>query len=359
MANMKLAAALADAFGPSGFEDDVAAVIAENMAEFDLKKDHMQNVYARRKGEDAALPVIMLDSHTDEVGFMVQAVMDNGLCRITAVGGWVDTNIPAHAVLVRNKWGKLIPAITSSKPPHFMTPEERAKQVVLRDIYLDFGVTSKKELEEVYGIEAGCPVAPDVTSSFDEKTGVIRGKTFDCRLGNLCAIETMKKLEGEKLAFAPVAAFASQEEIGVRGARITSQVVKPTLAIVFEGTPSDDFFVPSSEAQGAMKKGAQIRHIDGGMLSNPAFIKFARKIAEEKGITVQFAVRQAGSTNGAAIHAAGAGVPVLVLGIPTRYAHTHYCYAAESDIDACVNLAVEIIKTLNAENVKETFNIEI
>lgn len=355
MANMKLAGDLANAFGPSGFEGDVVKVIKENMGEFELKRDHMLNLYARRPNEKADVPVIMLDSHTDEVGFMVQAVMDNGLCRLKAIGGWVDSNIPAHMVLVRNKWGELIPAITSSKPPHFMSPEERAKNISLSDIYLDFGITSKKELEEVYGIEAGCPVAPDVTSVYNEKTEVIMGKTFDCRLGNLCAIEVMKALEKEDLGVAPVAAFASQEEIGVRGARVTAQTVKPTLAIVFEGTPADDFFVPVNEAQGAMKKGAQIRHIDGGMLSNPNFVRYARGMAEKHGIPVQFAVRAAGSTNGAAIHLADEGVPVLVLGIPTRYAHTHYCYAAQSDIDACVKLAVEIIKTLNAEKIEEIF----
>ncbi|MDL2215561.1 M20/M25/M40 family metallo-hydrolase [Ruminococcaceae bacterium OttesenSCG-928-N02] len=355
MANMKLLGELANAFGPSGFEDDVVKVIKENMGEFELERDHMLNLYARRPGEDSSLPTVMLDSHTDEVGFMVQAVMDNGLCRLKAIGGWVDSNIPAHMVLVRNKWGELVPAITSSKPPHFMTPEERAKNISLSDIYLDFGVTSKKELEEVFGIEAGCPVAPDVTSVYNEKTGVLMGKTFDNRAGNLCAIETMKALKDEKLGVAPLAAFASQEEIGVRGAKITAQKIKPDLAIVFEGTPSDDFFVPASEAQGALKKGAQIRYIDGGMLSNPAFIRYARKLAEEKGIPVQFAVRAGGSTNGASIHLANEGVPTLVLGVPTRYAHTHYCYVAQSDLDACINLAVEIIKTLNAEKIREIF----
>ena len=52
---------------------------------------------------------------------MVQAICPNGTLRIIQIGGWVNHNIPAHKVLVRNRFGEYIPGITASKPPHFMT----------------------------------------------------------------------------------------------------------------------------------------------------------------------------------------------------------------------------------------------
>lgn len=68
--------------------------------------------------------------------------------------------------------------------------------------------------------------------------------------------------ETESLAVDVVGAFASQEEVGMRGATVTAQQVKPDLAIVFEGSPADDFYYRTGVAQGCLKKGVQIRHMD-------------------------------------------------------------------------------------------------
>ena len=93
--------------------------------------------------------------------------------------------------------------------------------------------------------------------------------------------------------------------------------------------------------------GTQIRHYDQSYISNPRYITYARKLADEKGIKYQFAVRRRGSTNAGKIHLANKATPVLVLGIPSRYIHTHYNYCAVEDIDSTVQLAVEVIKNLN------------
>ena len=69
------------------------------------------------------------------------------------------------------------------------------------------------------------------------------------------------------------------------------------------------------------------------------------------GIPVQDAVRSAGSTNGAAIHLTEKAVPVIVIGVPVRYAHTHYGISAYSDFDNAVKLACEILKRLDEEQV--------
>ena len=152
---------------------------------------------------------------------------------------------------------------------------------------------------------------------------------------------------------AVVGALASQEEIGTRGAQVTSQIVKPDLAFVFEGSPADDMYYDTFEAQGVLKKGVQIRHLDQSYISHRGFINLAMKKAEEKDIPFQSAVRRGGGTNAGKIHLSEKAVPVLVLGIPSRYVHTHYAYAAEEDIDAAVNLAVEVIKSLQPEKVRE------
>ena len=336
---LQMIAAISNANGVSGFEDDVVSEIlpyAEQVGE--TKVDRMRNVFIRRKENTGSRPVVQLDAHSDEVGFMVQAICPNGTLRIIPIGGWVNHNIPAHKVWVRNRYGKYIPGLTASKPPHFMTEQERKAPLDIKDITV-----------EVYGIRIGEPVAPDVTFTYAEDTDLMVGKSFDCRLGCAAILKTMHELAGQELAVDIVGACASQEEVGVRGATVTAQVIQPDLAIVFEGCPADDTCVEPYMVQTAIKRGPMLRHIDARMITNPRYQRYALDLAEKLGIPVQDAVRAAGSTNGAAIHLTGRGVPVIVIGVPVRYAHTHYGVSAYADFDNAVKLACEILKRADAD----------
>ncbi len=347
---LQMIAAISNANGVSGFEDDVVAAIlpyAEQVGE--TKVDRMRNVFIRRKENTGSRPVVQLDAHSDEVGFMVQAICPNGTLRIIPIGGWVSHNIPAHKVWVRNRYGKYIPGLTASKPPHFMTEQERKAPLDIKDITVDVGAVSREEAIEVYGIRIGEPVAPDVTFTYSEEYDLMVGKSFDCRLGCAAILKTMHELAGEELAVDIVGACASQEEVGVRGATVTAQVIQPDLAIVFEGCPADDTCVEPYMVQTAIKRGPMLRHIDARMITNPRYQRYALDLAEKLGIPVQDAVRAAGSTNGAAIHLTGRGVPVIVIGVPVRYAHTHYGVSAYADFDNAVKLACEILKRADAD----------
>jgi Cellulase M and related proteins len=353
LVDIKVIEELSNAFGPSGFEDAVVGIIRKYSSGLEIEVDSMNNVYTRLHGNKGDRPVIMLDCHSDEVGFMVQSVMSNGLIKFLPLGGWIVTNVPAHTVVIQNSRGEYIKGITTSRPPHFMSEADREKKLTLEDIYIDVGATSREEVINDFAIEPGNAVVPDVTFSYNEKNGVVFGKAFDNRMGCLCLIEVMKRLKDADLNIDVVGAFAAQEEVGTRGAEVTARTVKPDLAIVFEGSPADDLYYDECTAQGCLKKGTQIRHIDRSMVSNPHFIKFAREIARVKNVTYQSAVRAQGGTNGGKIHVSNKGVPTLVLGIPVRYAHSHYCYSAEFDINATIDLAVEVIKSLDCDRVKE------
>lgn len=347
---LQMIAAISNANGVSGFEDDVVAEIlpyAEQVG--DTKVDRMRNVFIRRKENTGSRPVVQLDAHSDEVGFMVQAICPNGTLRIIPIGGWVSHNIPAHKVWVRNRYGKYIPGLTASKPPHFMTEQERKAPLDVKDITVDVGAVSREEAIEVYGIRIGEPVAPDVTFTYSEETDLMVGKSFDCRLGCAAILKTMHELAGQELAVDVVGACASQEEVGVRGATVTAQVIEPDLAIVFEGCPADDTCVEPYMVQTAIKRGPMLRHIDARMITNPRYQRYALDLAEKLGIPVQESVRAAGSTNGAAIHLTGRGVPAIVIGVPVRYAHTHYGVSAYADFDNAVKLACEILKRADAD----------
>ena len=126
---------LSDAFGPSGFEDDVLAVTrqyADGLGR--TEEDCLRNLYIYRKENTGNKPVIMLDAHSDEVGFMIHSIKPNGTLRFVAIGGWNKNSLTSSKVLVRNADGNYIPGIIASKPVHFMKAAERAADTLLISI---------------------------------------------------------------------------------------------------------------------------------------------------------------------------------------------------------------------------------
>jgi putative aminopeptidase FrvX len=338
---------MSEANGVSGFEDEVTAAARGYCPEdAALYEDNIRNLYINMKGNTGGRSVVMLDGHSDEIGFMVQFIMPNGLLRFLPIGSWAAINIPSDKVRVRNSEGKYITGVVASKPVHFMSPSENRDIPGFDKLYIDIGASSSDEVINGFKIELGAPVVPDAAFEMIDDD-VMLGKAFDCRLGCCAVIETINRLNGETLDVDITGVLSSQEEIGGRGAKVAADRVKPKLAIVFEGTPGDDTFTPPHESQAVLKKGPQVRHIDKSMVTNPRFLKYARAIANKLGIPFQDAVRGGGGTNGGLIHVANCGVPTIVIGVPVRYAHSHYCFSSYSDYEHSINWAVEIIKTLN------------
>ena len=354
MNHLKMISALSNAFGPSGFEDDVVALARSFVPQSArIEEDCLCNLYIYRPENTGRRPVLQLDAHSDEVGFMVQAIRPNGTLKFIPLGGWVNSNIPAHKVKVRARDGSLISGVTAAKPPHFMTAEEKTRMPALEEMSIDVGASSPEEAKERFGIRVAAPAAPDVAFDYDEKHDLMIGKAFDNRLGCAAILAALEQLAGEQLAVDVVGAMAAQEEMGTRGANVTARHVKPDIAIVFEGCPADDTVVEPWLSQTAIHRGPMLRHIDARMITNPRFQRWALDLAEELKIPVQEAVRTGGATNGAPIHLSNQGVPCIVIGFPVRYIHSHYGIASLADFENGVTLAAEIIKRLDAERIRQ------
>jgi len=344
---------ISDANGISGFEDEVLHVIrAEGAGLGTFEEDRIRNLYLYRHENKAGRPIVQLNAHTDEVGFMVKAIRPDGMIEFITIGGWIPTNVPAHMVRILNKDGIYVPAVVASKPPHFMSEAEKKAPLEITNLVLDVGASSSEEVIKEYRIGIAAPVVPEVSCTFDEKHGLFIGKAFDCRIGCASTLATLKELQGMDLKVNLVGDFSSQEEVGTRGSIVSANTIKADLAIVFEGCPADDTVVPSYQAQTCLKKGPMLRHIDSRMITNPRFQRYALNLAQELGIPVQEAVRSAGATNGAPIHLAHDGIPAIVIGIPVRYAHTHYGISALFDVEQAVRLAKEILLRMDSKTIR-------
>lgn len=341
----------ADEYSVPGFEQAMVKRFLNYGKKYGpTKTDGIFNAYIYRQQNTKQQPIVQLDAHSDSVGFIVQAIRPNGLIKFATLGGWVPTNIPATKVVIKNKAGKFIKGVVATKPPHFMTKEEMNQVPSIAEMSIDVGSSSRQETLENYQIDTGCPIFVDASCEYFENSELFLGKDFDNRLGAAALIDVLDELKDENLAVDVVAALSSQEEVGLRGAYVTARQINPDLAIVFEGCPCDDTFTPDWLAQTGLKRGPMLRDLDTTFIANPIFEDFAAQLADELNIPYTRSVRTGGGMNGAAI-AYWNGAPTIVLGIPVRYEHTAYNFAALSDYQNAVKIAVNVIKRLDTQTI--------
>lgn len=351
MNKIKLLENLSNLHGAPGHEHEVTDFIKSNMKNFICESDSINNLYIRNNKENNH-PIVALDCHSDEVGFIVEGIKANGTITFLPLGGWHITNIPAHSVVIKNFKNEYVKGVVSSKPPHFMTAEEKQRLPKIEELVIDIGTSSYEETIDLYGIEVGNPITPDVVFSYDEKIEVARGKAFDNRLGCAIVMEILKELNYNELKVNPIGIISSQEEVGLRGAQVAANKIKPDFAIIFEGSPADDTFKDSFLSKGAIGKGVQLRVLDAGMVSNPRVQEFVKNIARKNNIPFQVIARSGGSTNAGKYHIAEKSIPTVVIGIPTRYAHTHYTYISIKDYENAINLGKKLLEELNDDIIK-------
>src|SRR5512145_1368919 len=76
------------AAGPPGAEDEVRAIVHDVLASAGtISHDRLGSVLCERRGS-ADAPRIALDSHLDEVAFLVQSITREGLLGLVPLGSW-------------------------------------------------------------------------------------------------------------------------------------------------------------------------------------------------------------------------------------------------------------------------------
>lgn len=348
---LEFISALSNACGASGFEDDVLTAAKAAYPDADsVEEDSIRNLYFNRTRSPQDKPVLMLDAHSDEVGFMIHSIHPNGTLRFVLLGGIALNTLASSKVRVRTALGTYIPGIIAAKPPHFMSEaEKKSGPATIDSFIIDVGAESYEDAVTNYHIRIGEPAVPDVSFAYDPVHDRMFGKAFDCRVGCAALLEAMKRLAQESLSVHVTGVLSSQEEVGERGASVAVHTVQPQIAICFEGCPADDTFTEPYAVQTALGKGPMLRFIDRQMITNPRFMRFAIDLAAEKQIPLQLSVREGGATNGAVIHRGPGSIPVIVIGIPVRYIHSQNGIASYQDFAHAVDLAVELAKALTPD----------
>jgi len=335
--------AFSNAHAPSGFEGEVAELLNQELQHWGECQQDLAGSVAYTKGEGTH---VIVTAHMDEVGFRVQSITSQGFLKFVPLGGWWAHVLLAQRVRIKTATGDYISGVVGSKPVHFLPKQERGKVLSLDALYIDIGVDSADEVASL-GIRLGDSIVPDSYFMPAAKEGRFMAKAFDNRVGCAALVQYAEALPEGITGLKVSLAGTVQEEVGLRGAKTLANLLQPEVAIVLESAPADDTIgFNRSESQGVIGGGVQIRMHDPKAIMSPWLVSLAQETATELKIPYQMAVKNSGGTDAGTFAYANDGIPTVVLGVPSRYIHTHNSIIDIEDYIAMVTLAVELSKRL-------------
>lgn len=328
---------LSEAFGPSGYEQEVRTILQEELADHvsEWQRDALGNLIACKVA--AKGPRVMVAAHMDEVGLMVSHIDEAGLIQFHKVGGIDDRVLVSKPVLI----GKdRVPGVIGAKAIHLQRPEERTQVIPHRSLFIDIGATSKEEA--LRRIKLGDYVV-FATKYGEFGDGLVKGKAFDDRAGCVVLAEVLK----EEYSFPLYGAFTVQEEIGLRGAGVAAYSIEPDLAIVLEGTTCNDVSgIEDHEQSTVVGSGPAITFMDGSAIGNKAMIQELVRLAEANNIPYQFKRTVTGGNDAGRINISRAGVPVVAISLPCRYIHSPVSVLSLNDLEQTIALVKLFLRSI-------------
>jgi len=317
--------------GVSGSEDEVREYILNRVKKHtdDISTDALGNLIVFKKGEKVSENKLVLCAHMDEVGVIITSITDDGFLKFAQAGSFDKRVVLGKAVKIgKNK----IRGIIGCKAIHLTKEKDREIPVEYEDMYIDIGVKSKTEAEEL--------VALGDTGAFDEDfrefgDGFIKAKAIDDRFGCTVLLELIES----KLPVDCTFVFTVQEEVGLRGAYTAAYKTVPDIALIIEGTTAAD--LPSvSESKKVCKlgQGAVMPFMDNGAIYNKEIRGILTTLADENEIPWQTKTFIAGGTDGAAFQKTRSGIKAAGIAAPIRNLHSPACVGKLSDMEAVQKL---------------------
>ena len=339
---LKLLERLCNASAVSGAEGEVRTIILDEVRTMvdDIKVDALGNVLAIKHASSGNQnPMrVMLAAHMDEVGFMITTDEDDGIYRFATVGGVDVRQLPGKAVLVGKDH---LVGVIGAKPIHLTERGETEKTIPLDTLRIDLGLEGKK---------AKIGDRATYATMFTRLGPTLRAKALDNRLGVASLIELLKNAPPN---IEMLAAFTVQEEVGLRGARVSAYALNPDVAFVLDSTPAYDLptwdGVENTQYNTRLGAGPAIYVADSATLSDPRLIRMLVETAEAEGIPCQIRQPGGGGTDAGAIHRQRAGVPSVSISVPHRYSHTAVSIARLADWEHTLQLVHATLKRITPD----------
>jgi len=306
----------------SGFEKPVRQWLKKHWEPHtrDMKVDRVGNLIAGHRNNQQG-PRLVLMSHMDEVGFMVDSITDDGFIKVLPIGGIYS------AVSFAQRWQIVTPkgnveGYSGYDAPHLLANDKKTAGTDLNKLFIDIGATSKQQAERQFGIRPGLSISPlsRFTKLSDRR---YLAKSLDDRIGLAAITETLKNVSPRHQPNQLFAVATVQEEVGLRGASTAYASTNADVAINVEIGLADDYPEVAATRKNHVKLGAgpTLFVYDRSMIPNQELVNWVIELARRNHIPLQLELESGYGEDGAKMQTSGKGVPVINLGIPMRYAH--------------------------------------
>ena len=272
---------------------------------------------------------------------MVASIEPDGFLRLLPLGGVQARLLEGRAVWVNGQ-----PGVIGARSGHLTPASEQGRGVAMSDLYVDLGVDSAAEVEQL-GVRVGDPVV--VISELRSLAGTrVAGKGIDNRASCVLLLHLLRHFKGRDLPCRLTALVAVQEEVGLRGATVAFTRLQPDLAIVIDtfpaaGTPDTRHMHYTSRiGRGVLITPASSSSSRGYLLSR-SIRDVIIAAAERVGAPYQLAVTSGGVTDAAAAHLVAGGIATLELKLPRRYSHSPVELLDLRDLAAALSVTRELV----------------
>ena len=335
--------------GAPGFEHEVRAFMRKELSKYsdEIIQDGLGSIFGVKRGNEQG-PKIMVAGHMDEVGFMVTSITPEGLLRFQTLGGWWGQVLLAQRVQVYTESGPVI-GVVSSIPPHLLNEAQRSKPMEISNMLIDIGADDKEDAIAM-GVRPGQQIIPysEFTPMANPKK--ILAKAWDNRYGCGLAIELLEELQNETLPNMLYSGATVMEEVGTRGAGTAATMIDPDIFFACDASPANDMS-GSKSVFGYLGKGPLLRIYDRTMVMHKGMREFILDTAESNQIPYQYFVAPDGGTDAGKVHITNRGIPSAVIGICSRYIHTHASIMHVDDYAAAKELLVKLVKSCDKTTV--------
>jgi len=329
---------LSNARAVSGDEDSVAKIIIRELrTKGEVHTDKLGNVIFHRKGTK---PTIMIAAHMDEIGFMIRYIDEKGFLKFIPIGGIDARTLPGQRITIHGK--EEVTGIIGVKPTHMLEDEERKKVQKIKELFIDIGAKDRKDAEKRVGI--GDFATYDSTFTKLNNT-IVAGKAIDNRAGVAAMIRVVQLTKTKHEIYAVA---TSQEEVGLKGAKVSAFSIAPDIAIAMDvGFAGDNPAVPEEHAPAKIGGGPILTVAEAGgrgLISPKTINDWFLKTAKDNKIPLNIQADDVGMTDSATIQLSKGGVLTASIGIPTRYMHSPNTVVDLKDIETTAKLVALAIE---------------
>jgi len=344
MINKKLLAQLCEVAGAPGHENRVREIVLKEVKSYvdEISIDNMGNVIALKKGKENKR--VMIGAHMDEIGFIVTHIDDKGFIYFHTLGGFDPKTLTAQRVIIHGN--KDVVGVMGTKPIHLMSAADRLKVPTTKDFFIDTGLP-KEKLDKL--ISVGDSITRE--RKMIEMGDCLNCKSLDNRVSVFILIEMFKEMK-ETPPYDVYGVFTVQEEIGIRGANVSSMQINPDFGFGLDTTIAWD--TPGSTKQeqvSALGEGACIKVMDSSTVCDYRMVAYMKEVAKKNNIKTQLEILPAGGTDTSGIQRMNPGGSIAgAVSIPTRHIHQVIEMVDKNDVRASIDLLRYCVESLDSYN---------